>query len=83
MIFKITPSKGDKIFIKSNKPVLEDMFSRWLWDMKVDALKMLSDTEEERSERDRVISAIKFMESILKAIKIVTNDPTESNTSYV
>jgi len=51
--------------------------------MKVDALKMLSDTEEERSERDRVISAIKFMESILKAIKIVTNDPIESNTSYV
>jgi len=83
MIFKITPSKADKIFIKVNKPVLEDMFSRWLWDMKVDALKMLSDTEEERSERDRVISAIKFMESILKAIKIVTNDPTESNTSYV
>ena len=83
MIFKITPSKGDKTFIKSNKLALEDMFSRWLWDMKVDALKMLSDTEEERVERDRAISAIKFMESILKAIKIVTNDPKESNTSYV
>jgi hypothetical protein len=83
MIFKITPSKADKVFIKSNKPVLEDMFSRWLWDMKVDALKMLADTEEERNERDRVISAIKFIESILKAIKIVTNDPTESNYSDV
>lgn len=83
MIFRITPSKKDKVFIKSNRPVLEDMLSRWLWDMKTDALKMLSDTVEERDERDRAIASIKFIESLLKTIKIVVNEPPESNTSDI
>jgi hypothetical protein len=59
MIFKITPSKTDKNFIKVHKDALIDMFSRWIWDMKIDALSMPSDTKEERAERDRVISTIK------------------------
>jgi hypothetical protein len=83
MIFKITPSKTDKNFIKVNKDTLNDMFSRWLWDMKVDALEMSADTEEERIERDRAILAIKFIESILKTIKIVTTVPEESNDNFI
>lgn len=83
MIFKITPNKTDKNFIKVNKNTLNDMFSRWLWDMKVDALEMSADTEEERIERDRAILAIKFIESILKTIKIVTTVPEESNDNFI
>ena len=83
MIFRITPNKDDKIFLKKNRTILEPMLSRWIWEMKSDILKMPSDTAADREERDRAISAMKFIESLLKTINIVVSEPKESNINYI
>ena len=82
-MFRITPNKDDKIFLKKNRTILEPMLSRWIWEMKSDILKMPSDTATDREERDRAISTMRFIEAILKQINIVISEPKESNTNCI
>ena len=82
-MFRITPNKDEKLFLKKNRIFLEPILSRWIWEMKSDILRMPSDTMADREERDRAISTMRFIEAILKQINIVISEPKESNTNCI
>jgi hypothetical protein len=69
MIVKLT--KEDQQFIKINKDYLSDMFSRWVANMKMDVFDMVAITEEQKTERDNLISIIKIFETLLSTVKVL------------
>jgi hypothetical protein len=79
MIIKL--NKQDQQFIKINKDYLSDMFSRWVTNMKSDVFDMKANTDEEKKERDNLISIIKIFETILNTVKILplTKEKPDNN----
>mgnify|MGYP001308316466 CR=1 FL=1 len=47
------------------------MFSRWVANMKMDVFDMEAVTEEQKTERDNLISIIKIFETLLSTVKIL------------
>lgn len=70
-MFKITLSKDDQRFVKQNKERLSSLFSNWIQEMNESVFDMTVKTEEERNERDVMISTIQFLKVLLKTIKIL------------
>jgi hypothetical protein len=70
-MFKITLSKDDKQFVKQNKERLASLFGNWIQEMNEGVFDMTAKTEEEKEERDVMISTIQFLKVLLKTIKIL------------
>ena len=64
-------NKEDEQFIKINKDYLSAMFSRWVANMKMDVFDMEAVTEEQKTERDNLISIIKIFETLLSTVKVL------------
>jgi hypothetical protein len=57
------------------------MFSRWVANMKMDVFDMEAVTEEQKTERDNLISIIKIFETLLSTVKVLplTKNKVDNN----